>query len=124
MSKIISIILIAAFLAACQTTTKVNINTNVPGAQVTLNGQSLGTTPITKVKVKNGTGKSYGVVIEKEGYETLQRNLKVETKTANATAVIVGYVLSFAVLPLLLCINGLWIDGPAPDQYFVLEKAE
>jgi hypothetical protein len=124
MSKITGIILIAAFLAACQTTTRVNINTNVPGAQVTLDGKNLGSTPVTGVKVRNSSGKTYNVVIEKEGYETLRRNLQKETKTANATAVVIGYVLSWAILPMLLWINGIWIEGPAPDQYFVLEKAE
>jgi hypothetical protein len=122
MKKIIGMILIAAFLSACQTTTRVSINTNVPGARVVLNGQDLGTTPVAGVKVKNSSGKTYNVVIEKEGYETLQRSLQKETKTANATAVIIGYVFSWALLPMLLWINGAWIDGPAPDHYFVLTE--
>jgi hypothetical protein len=124
MNKIISIVLLTAFFSACQTTTLVNINTNVPGAQVVLDGKILGATPITEIKIKNSVGKNYRVIIEKEGYETLQRTLQTETKTAAVTAVVVGYVFSWALLPMLLWINGLWMEGPVPDQYFVLTKAE
>jgi hypothetical protein len=124
MNKIVSIVLLAAFLSACKTTTHVNITTNAPGAQVVLNGKMLGITPITDVKVKNSSGQSYNVIIEKEGYKTLYRKLETETKTANATAVVIGYIFSWAILPALLCINALWMEGPVPDQYFVLEEAE
>ncbi|MDR2159165.1 MAG: PEGA domain-containing protein [Treponema sp.] len=124
MKRIMSIIVIAALLSACQTTTRVNINTNVPGAQVVLDGKVLGATPITGVKIKNSSGKSYSIIIEKEGYETLHRSLQKETKTGNATAVVIGYVFSWAILPMLLWINGLWTEGPVPDQYFVLEKSK
>jgi hypothetical protein len=122
-NRIIGILLIVAFFSGCQTTTLVNINTNVPGAQVVLDGKVLGTTPITGVKIKNSPSRNYRVVIEKEGYETLQRTLQKETKTAAATAVVVGYVLSWLILPMLLWINGIWIEGPVPDQYFVLTES-
>jgi hypothetical protein len=122
MEKAISILLIALVLAGCQTTTKVNISTNVPDAQVVVDGKVLGNTPVREAKIKNSSGKTYPVVIEKEGYETFRGSLTTETKTAAATAVVVGYILSPLILPLLLCINALWIDGPREDQYFVLEE--
>lgn len=123
MEKTISLLLIAIMLAGCQTTTLVNINTNVPDATVVVDGQPRGNTPINQVTIKNSPGRTYPVIIEKEGYETYRGVLATETKTANATAVVVGYVLSPLLLPLLLCINGLWIEGPQPNQYFVLQKA-
>jgi uncharacterized protein YcfL len=123
MEKLVSVLLIAIMLAGCQTTTKVNINTNVPGASVVVDGKPLGNTPIEKVKIKNSSGRSYPIIIEKEGYETVRGVLATETKSANATAVVVGYVFSWLLLPAFLCINALWIEGPQPNQYFVLKEA-
>jgi hypothetical protein len=97
----------------------VNINTSVPGASVVLDGKEVGTTPITGLKVKNSTN-SNRIIIQKEGYATVQRTLAKETKTANAVAVGVGYFLCWLVVPMLLWINAAWIEGPVPDQYFVL----
>jgi hypothetical protein len=122
MEKAVSILLIAIILAGCQTTTQVNINTNVPDASVVVAGQPVGNTPVNQVKIKNSSGKTYPVVIQKEGYETFRGVLTTETKTANATAVVIGYVLSPLILPMLLWINGLWIDGPQENQYFVLKE--
>jgi hypothetical protein len=124
MEKGISILLIALVLAGCQTTTKVNINTNVPDAQVVVDGKVVGNTPIQQAKIKNSSGRSYPVIIQKEGYETFRGTLATETKPAAATAVVAGYILSPLILPLLLCINALWIDGPQPNQYFVLQEAQ
>ncbi|MDR1277121.1 MAG: PEGA domain-containing protein [Treponema sp.] len=123
MNKIISVAVIAAFFSACQTTTLVNINTNVPGAQVVLDGKIIGATPINDYKVKNSAGKKYQVIIEKEGYEPVQRNLQTETKTANQVAVVIGYAFGILILPAFLMLNALWMEGPVPDQYFILEKS-
>jgi hypothetical protein len=123
-SKIVSMVLIAAvFLSACQTTTRVNIDTNVPGAQVVLDGKAIGTAPITRAKIKNSYNGKYNVTIEKEGYETLQRSLKIESKAGPTTALVIGYSLSWLILPALLCINAFWITGPEPNQYFVLTES-
>jgi hypothetical protein len=122
MRKIASLLLVVMALTACQTTTRVNINTNVPGASVVVNGKMLGSTPVQRVKIKNSSGSGYQVIIEKEGYETFRGRLATETKTANAVAVGVGYVFSWLLLPLFLCINALWIEGPQPEQYFVLNE--
>jgi hypothetical protein len=123
MEKIASLLLIGLMLTGCQTTTRVNITTNVPDASVVVNGKMLGNTPIHQVKIKNSSGSGYQVIIEKEGYETFRGRLATETKTANAVAVGVGYVFSWLLLPAFLCINALWIEGPQPDQYFVLNEA-
>ncbi|GHV09930.1 hypothetical protein FACS189485_22850 [Spirochaetia bacterium] len=123
MQKIVSIILISLILGSCQTTTKVNITTNVPDAKVTVDGKPLGNTPISSVKIKNNSGKTYSVVVEKEGYETLQTRLHTETKNANVAGLVVGYSLCWLIIPALLLLNGLWLDGPVEDQYFVLKEA-
>ncbi|MDR0449984.1 MAG: PEGA domain-containing protein [Treponema sp.] len=123
MEKVISLLLIAVMLAGCQTTTKVNINTNVPDASVTVDGRLIGNTPLQKVKIKNSSGKSYRIIIEKEGYETFRGALATEIKSANAVAIGVGYVFSWLLLPMFLWINALWIEGPQPNQYFILEEA-
>jgi hypothetical protein len=123
MERLVGVLLIAIMLAGCQTTTKVNINANVPGASVVVNGRMIGNTPIQQVKIKNSSGRSYQVIIEKEGYETFRGNLATETKTANAVAVGAGYVFSWLLLPMFLYINALWIEGPQPDQYFILKEA-
>jgi hypothetical protein len=122
MEKAISLLLITIMLAGCRTTSMVNINTNVPDATVVVDGKVIGNTPIHQVKMKNSSGRTYLVIIEKEGYETYRGVLSTETKTANTTAVVVGYVLSFLILPMLLWVNGLWISGPQEDQYFVLKE--
>lgn len=122
MEKTISALLIAIMLAGCQTTTFVNINTNVPDALVVVDGKVAGTTPIQELPVKNSSGRRYQVIIQKEGYETYQGALNTETKTANATAAGIGYIFGILILPLFLCINALWVEGPQPDQYFILKE--
>ncbi|GHV48792.1 hypothetical protein AGMMS49546_39520 [Spirochaetia bacterium] len=76
-----------------------------------------------KIRIKNNSGDSYRVIIEKEGYETLQTRLQTETKGANVAAVVVGYALCWLILPAALLFNAFWVNGPVPDQYFVLKEA-
>jgi hypothetical protein len=121
MEKAVSLLMII-MLAGCKTITLVNIDTNVPDALVVIEGKVIGNTPLREVPIKNSSGKRYPVIIQKEGYETFQGALTTETKPAAATAVGIGYIFGILILPLLLCINGLWMEGPQPDQYFILEK--
>jgi len=121
MKKIIGLLLIGIMLAGCATT-KVNINTNVDGARVIVDGRLLGQTPIISTKIKNNTGNNYPIIIEKEGYKTYRGNLYREDKMGAIVATTIGYIFAFPfILPLLLCINGLYINGPVADQYFILE---
>jgi len=122
MKKVISLIMIVIlFLSGCATT-KVNINTNVEGAKVTIDGKVIGETPINSTKLKNSSGKEYHVIIEKEGYKTYQGSLRKELNTGAVVSVAIGYSLCFLILPAFLLINALYIERPVPDQYFVLEK--
>jgi hypothetical protein len=123
MKKFIGLLLIAVMLLGC-TTTQVNINTNVPDANVVLDGKQLGKTPLKSVKVKNKASRSYQVIIEKEGYKTYTGYLNKEDKPAAMVAVTIGYIFIWAILPALLLLYIPAIQGPVPDQYFVLEEAK
>jgi hypothetical protein len=120
--KNLIVLLIAICFLGCQTTTKVNINANVPDASVVLDGVPVGKTPLTNITVKNNAGRAYPIIIEKDGYETLQRTLTSETKMANAVATYIGYAFCWLILPLPLLINLQWVNGPVENQYFVLQE--
>jgi len=121
MKKFISLLLIGILLSGCATT-KVNINTNVEGAKVIVDGKEMGQTPIKSIKLKNSSGKQYQVVIEKDGYKTYQGTLNKEDNVAAIAAVIIGYTFIWLLLPALLLLNAPYMEKPVKDQYFVLEK--
>jgi len=124
MQKIIALLMVGALLSSCATSTNVNIKTNVDGAKVIVDGKLLGETPVNSVKIKNNSGGSYQIIIEKEGYKTFRGILRKEDKTGAMAAVIAGYALSFLILPLLLLLYIPYTSGPVPDQYFSLEAAD
>lgn len=101
--------LLAAVLAGCTMTTKITIETDVPGAQVNLDGNIIGVTPIQNYKVKNRIGKEYPVLLTKEGYKPIHSRLKTEIKTAS----VVGAAL--ILIPII------WVEGPQRLQYFTME---
>ena len=120
MKRIIGLLLIAVMLLGCATT-YVNFNTNVDDARVIVDGVVLGQTPIDSVKMKNST-RGYQIIIEKEGYQTYQGRLRTEDNGPALAAVIIGYSLSFLILPLLLLINLKYTTKPIENQYFILEE--
>ena len=101
--------LLAAVFTGCTMTTKVTIETDVPGVQVNLDGSIIGVTPIQNYKIKNRIGKEYPVLLTKEGYKPVHSRLKTETKTAS----IVGAIL--VLIPII------WVEGPQKLQYFTME---
>ncbi|MFW2331789.1 MAG: serine/threonine-protein kinase [Nitrospinota bacterium] len=54
----------------------VNVKSSPSGAKVFLNGKQLGTTPISKFKVRNGT---YLLVAKKAGYQDYKKSIKLES---------------------------------------------
>jgi hypothetical protein len=116
------VLLTSVCFLGCQTTSTINITTNVPDAFVVLDGKPIGNTPLTKIKVKNNSGNSYPIIIQKEGYETLQRTLQSETKWGSAVGAYMGYAFCWLLLPLPLLLNAKWINGPVKDHYFILEE--
>ncbi|MDR1375044.1 MAG: PEGA domain-containing protein [Treponema sp.] len=89
-------------------TTKVTIETNVPGTQVNLDGRIIGTTPIENYKVKNRIFKEYPILLTKDGYKPTYSKLKTETKLAS----LIGSIL---VVP------AIWMEGPQKLQYFTMQ---
>jgi hypothetical protein len=68
------------------TTQTVSINSNVEGAQVIVNGESVGQTPFTgQIKRKSGTT----VTVRKQGYQT-----KTVTLTTEIEAIFWGNIIS------------------------------
>ncbi|MDR2185526.1 MAG: PEGA domain-containing protein [Treponema sp.] len=101
-------LLVSVFLAGCTMTTKITIETDVPGAQVNLDGKIIGVTPIENYKVKNRIFKEYPVLLTKEGYKPTYSKLKTESKLAS-------------MIGSILIIPAIWMEGPQKLQYFVME---
>jgi hypothetical protein len=99
--------LLASVFAGCTMTTKVTIETNVPGAQVNLDGKIIGVTPIENYKIKNRVLKEYPVLLTKDGYKPTYSKLKTETKLAS-------------MIGSILIIPAIWLEGPQKLQYFVM----
>ena len=121
MKKIIILILLVTLFLGCATT-RVNINTNVDDAKIIVNGRWIGQTPLNAIKMRNSNGIRYQIIIEKEGYKTYRGYLEKENNGPALVAVIIGYSLSFLLVPALLLINAQYLERPVQDQYFVLEE--
>ncbi len=112
MKKFVSILLVLivllSILSSCVTKTKVTFDTDVPGADVYLDGEYIGKTPVTK-KLSNAVWKDPHVTIKKDGYQDIHTNIKKEVKMIN---LIFGWLLW---LPSLL-----WVHGPKQYQYYII----
>lgn len=95
-------------LASCVTSTAVNFDTDVQGAEVYVDGSLIGTTP-TSTKMSNAIWEDPDVVLKKEGYKTTHVPLAKEVKTVNLVA---GLVIWWPSL--------LWVYGPKANQNFML----
>jgi hypothetical protein len=87
----------------------VHIETSVPDAKVTINGQMAGSTPVSK-SLSDAIWENYDIVIEKDGYKTVHTRLQKEFKVGT-------FIGGLLVWPLLL-----WTYGPEPYQTFEMEK--
>lgn len=111
MKKIISILLLAALLfttMGCVSSTNVTFYTDVEGAEVFVDGQSIGTTPIT-TSMSNAVWEDPEILIRKEGYKDLRTNVRKELKGPN---------VAFGVL--LNTFAWLWCYGPKSAQNFMM----
>ncbi|WP_028975407.1 PEGA domain-containing protein [Spirochaeta cellobiosiphila] len=95
-------------LSGCVTSTMVNIDTNVEGAEVYYQGQLLGKSPV-QAKITNAAWKDPSVIVKKEGYRDMQYTLEKEVQPFNTA---VGCLLWWPSL--------LWMYGPAEYQYINL----
>ncbi len=105
-------ILIAGLLlfttVGCVSSTKVTFNTDTPDAEVYVDGELIGKTPVT-AKLSNAVWEDPTITIKKEGYKTINSNVQKEVKAAN---IIFG-----------ICLNApafLWCYGPKANQNFML----
>lgn len=114
MKKIITIalagILLLINLTGCVSGTNVCFRTDVDGAEVYVDDEFIGTTPVTK-KMSNLCWKNPDVTIKKEGYKTLYTEMKKEIVYAN---VAIGFFLWEPAF--------LWCYGPKPRQNYILVK--
>ena len=107
--KIVCLTVLVFFvLTSC--TTLVHIDTNVP-ADITIDGRPLGKTPVQK-ELSDFVLSTYEVVLTADGYIPYRGELRKEFKIG---AFVAGW---FFLYPLWF-----WIYGPAPYQYFTLQKS-
>ena len=101
-------ILLVIFCASCVTQTRVNFSTDVDGAEVYVDGEKIGTTPVQK-KLSNAIWNNPDILIRKEGYKDLYTDLNKEIKGVNL------------VSGLLLWLPSLfWVYGPKKNQSYML----
>lgn len=101
-------ILLVVVCASCVTQTRVNFSTDVDGAEVFVDGEKIGTTPVQK-KLSNVVWENPDILIRKEGYKDLYTDLKKEIKGVNLVSGL------FLFWPALFCVY-----GPKKNQSYIL----
>jgi hypothetical protein len=107
---LITITLLVLLFSACSTS--VTIDTDPPGAEVRLNYQRIGTTPVTVV-LSDAVWEEFFVEISKPGYRTIRTTLRKEIKPGAVVGGLLGFVVPW-----------LYAWGPAPYHYFELEQID
>lgn len=107
----LTVILLFLTLSGCSHS--VLITTDPTGANVTVNGQMIGQSPVTFVE-KSGFNRNYSVSINKDGYRPIDTVL---SQTLNPTyAVVAGLVFMFTLCPL----GVLWMFTLEDNYHFTL----
>lgn len=101
-------ILLVVVCASCVTQTRVNFSTDVDGAEVFVDGEKIGTTPVQK-KLSNVVWENPDILIKKEGYKDLYTDLKKKIKGVNLVS---GLILFWPAL--------FWVYGPKKNQSYIL----
>ena len=91
-------------------TTMVSIDSTPQGADVIINQQYVGKTPVKK-KLSDFAAKTYNVILRKTGYEEVRAILEKEIKAAPIIASIPLFLIPFPLL---------WVYGPEKDHYYKL----
>ncbi len=111
--SVIALVLLVLFVfSSCATKTMVTFESDIPGAEVIIDGESMGQTPF-KAEVSNAIWEDQEVIVKKNGMKDLNTKLKKEPKIFN---IITGVVLA----PVTLYIPLLWCYGPDENQKFIL----
>ena len=100
------------FLSGCITRTNVTFRTSEPGAEVYLDHELIGTTPLEH-RMSNGVWEDPDVLIRKEGYRDINTQLDKEIKPVNLIFGVLGWFPSF-----------LWVYGPDNTQSYTLIEEE
>ena len=103
----ISLILMLSF-AGCVSSSKVTFATDVEGAEVYVDGELIGNTPVT-ITLSNAVWKNPSITFKKDGYVTMDTYLQKEVKPAN---IVFGLCLNWPAF--------LWCYGPCEKQNFIL----
>lgn len=109
---ILILVMLASILSSCVTKTHVTFNTDKPGADVYVNGEYIGKTPVTK-KLSNAIWEDPDILIKKDGYKDMHLSVQKEVKTVN---LICGLLLWWPSL--------LWVHGPKGHQYYILSPID
>lgn len=105
---VVSILLLISVCSSCVTNTRVQIDSDVQGASVYVEGEYVGETPC-EVKVSNATWKDIDIVLKKDGYRILKTEAVKEIKIIN---------LAFGVS--IWWPSLLWCYGPRAHQLFFM----
>lgn len=114
-NSITLIILVLFVLTSCVTSTNVTFATDIPGAEVFIDGESIGETPVT-VNVSNAIWEDQEILVRKNGLQDLNTSLEKEPKIIN--------ILTGILLPVTLYIPLLYCYGPKENQTYLLGTTE
>lgn len=113
MKRALAVVLAAViFLSGCITRTNVSFRTSEPGAEVYLDHELIGITPL-KHRISNGIWEDPDVLIRKAGYRDISTQLDKEIKAVNLIFGVLGWFPSF-----------LWVYGPDSTQSYTLIEEE
>lgn len=108
LGKFVAVLLLLVSLAGCVSSTKVTFATDVDGAEVYVDGELVGTTPV-QTKLSNAIWEDPDVLIRKDGYKDLHSSVNKELKTVN---LVCGILLWWPSL--------LYVSGPKKTQNYIL----
>lgn len=107
-TTIIASLLVIIMCTGCVSSTRVYFQTDVEGAEIYVDGQKIGNSPI-EMKLSNAVWEDPDIVIKADGYKDLHTTITREPKVQN---IISGCLLFWPAF--------LYCYGPKQNQYFML----
>ncbi len=112
MNRLIATVLVASvFLTGCVTATNVTFDSSPPGADVFVDGEFVGRTPVSR-RIGNGFWVDPTIRVELDGHVPVSADIDKELKGINLA---LGIALWLPAL--------LWVSGPQPRQFYALRAA-